>query len=275
MMNPVYLQKCGGRAAFSRRTHEELGRPKSLTVPASWSLSPLSSQAKARRWRLGCQAIVNVGDSQGTSKIFSPAQPETIDAISDGNRDNYNSQGLSWAFVRKRKVRPEQEGCTSKDMTEQALEQCVQSGCVRASFCVKYTESFRETIKVGSHTSNSLKMQVHTLAFDYGRLPAPQPVHKPLTTPYDRPYGIAAGCKHVARGLKPVLSLSRRKRSQVYVTQTLRLRTSNLLKIFYDERIHCCHLSNGYGTLGNSVYLFIYSDAYVAEGALLSGGYTK
>lgn len=53
---------------------DSLGSPKSLIVPASRSLSylSLSSQAQARSGLRGCQAMVKVGLSQGTSAIFSP-----------------------------------------------------------------------------------------------------------------------------------------------------------------------------------------------------------
>lgn len=51
-------------------THVSDGNPNTRTIPAS--LSHLSSHAYAKRFRLGCQATVNVGESQVIWCNFSP-----------------------------------------------------------------------------------------------------------------------------------------------------------------------------------------------------------
>lgn len=56
---------------------ESLGRPNSLTVPASLLLSylpSLSSQAYASSGLFGCHATVKVGDSHWISHSFSPTE---------------------------------------------------------------------------------------------------------------------------------------------------------------------------------------------------------
>lgn len=57
------------------RNYESEESPNNFTVPASRSLIclSLSSHANAKRCLFGCHATVKVGDSQGTSAIFSPS----------------------------------------------------------------------------------------------------------------------------------------------------------------------------------------------------------
>lgn len=70
----LFKRKAYTQLLCKKKTYDSDGKPNNLIVPASRSLTclSLSSQANARIYFLGCHATVNVGDSQGTSVIFSP-----------------------------------------------------------------------------------------------------------------------------------------------------------------------------------------------------------